>query len=24
MICNFEGGWQADEVESVGEAFETK
>lgn len=21
MICNFEGGWQADEVESVGEAF---
>lgn len=24
MICNFEGGWQADEVESVGEAFEKK
>jgi CubicO group peptidase (beta-lactamase class C family) len=24
MICNFEGGWQADEVESVGEAFEAK
>jgi len=24
MICNFEGGWKADEVESVGEAFETK
>jgi serine beta-lactamase-like protein LACTB, mitochondrial len=24
MICYFEGGWQADEVESVGEAFETK
>jgi len=24
MICNFEGGGQADEVESVGEAFETK
>lgn len=24
MICNFEGGWQADEVESAGEAFETK
>jgi serine beta-lactamase-like protein LACTB, mitochondrial len=24
MICNFEGGWQADEVESVGEAFEVK
>jgi len=24
MICNFEGGWQADEVESVGEAFATK
>ena len=24
MICNFEGGWQADEVESVGEAFETE
>ena len=22
MICNFEGGWEADEVESVGEAFE--
>lgn len=24
MICNFEGGWQAEEVESVGEAFEAK